>query len=186
MKTAKTKAAPKAEKTSRPTANAKAAAKTSSRTPAKTLAKPASGKGKIASPVEVVTSSGNPARQAADKPIVTTPREALTLPLKPDATITAPTPPPMTAQPMTAQPMTAQPMAAPPTPAATTIKPASSPATRADVPPAAGFTLRVDGHFKNQFETLAQAKQAATDLKSRFPILRIEIYDAANKARLPV
>ncbi len=181
MKTAKTKAAPKAEKTSRPTANAKAAAKTSSRTPAKTLAKPASGKGKIASPVEVVTSSGNPARQAADKPIVTTPREALTLPLKPDATITAPTPPPMTAQPMTAQPM-----AAPPTPAATTIKPASSPATRADVPPAAGFTLRVDGHFKNQFETLAQAKQAATDLKSRFPILRIEIYDAANKARLPV
>jgi len=77
-------------------------------------------------------------------------------------------------------------MAAPPTPAATTIKPASSPATRADVPPAAGFTLRVDGHFKNQFETLAQAKQAATDLKSRFPILRIEIYDAANKARLPV
>ncbi|WP_416193308.1 hypothetical protein [Nitrobacter sp. TKz-YC01] len=87
---------------------------------------------------------------------------------------------------MTTQPMTPPRMTAPPTPAATTIKPASSPAARADVPPAAGFTLRVDGHFKNQFETLAQAKQAATDLKSRFPILRIEIYDAANKARLPV
>jgi hypothetical protein len=54
------------------------------------------------------------------------------------------------------------------------------------VPPETGFTLLVDGHFKNQFETLAQAKQAATDLKSRFPILRIAVYDAENKARLPV
>lgn len=176
MKTAKTKAsAPKAEKTSRPTANAKAPAKTSSRTPAKTTAKPASGKGKVTNPVEVVTSSGTPTQQTADKPTVTTPRDALTLPLKTDSTISAPRPP----------------MAAPPTPAATTIKPVSSkpvssPATRADVPPEAGFTLRVDGHFKNQFETLALAKQAATDLKSRFPILRIEIYDAANKARLPI
>ena len=55
-----------------------------------------------------------------------------------------------------------------------------------DVPPEAGFTLLVDGHFKNQFETLSQAKQAATELKSRFPMLRIAVYDAANKARLPV
>jgi len=59
-------------------------------------------------------------------------------------------------------------------------------AARADVPPEAGFTLLVDGHFKSQFETLVQATQAATELKSRFPILRVEIYDAAKKARLPV
>jgi hypothetical protein len=57
---------------------------------------------------------------------------------------------------------------------------------RADVPPAEGYALLVDGHFKNQFDALADAKTAATDLKSRFPILRIEIYDAAKKARLPI
>ena len=56
---------------------------------------------------------------------------------------------------------------------------------RADLPPADGFTLLVDGHFKNQFEDLKGAKAAATELKSRFPMLRVEIYDAANKARLP-
>ncbi|OJU99348.1 MAG: hypothetical protein BGO16_06415 [Nitrobacter sp. 62-23] len=64
-------------------------------------------------------------------------------------------------------------------------KPVGGP-PRADVPPQTGFTLLVDGHFKNQFETLAQAKHAATDLKSRFPMLRIAIYDAATKTRLPV
>lgn len=176
MKTAKTRAAaPKAEKTSRPPANAKASAKTPSRTAAKATAKaaakPASEKGKAAGPAEVVESGGTAAPRAADKPVMTAPRDALTLPPKPAAAITPPIP---------------APVAAPPTPAATTIKPVSGPAARADVPPDAGFTLRVDGHFKNQFETLAQATQAATDLKSRFPILRIEIYDAANKARLPI
>jgi hypothetical protein len=56
---------------------------------------------------------------------------------------------------------------------------------RADRPPADGFTLLVDGHFKNQFGDLTGAKTAASELKSRFPMLRIEIYDAARKARLP-
>ena len=60
-----------------------------------------------------------------------------------------------------------------------------SAATRADLPPPDGFTLLVDGHFKNQFDDLKGAKAAATELKSRFPMLRVEIYDAANKARLP-
>lgn len=58
-------------------------------------------------------------------------------------------------------------------------------AMRADLPPAEGFTLLVDGHFKNQFGDLKGAKAAASELKSRFPMLRIEIYDGANKARLP-
>jgi hypothetical protein len=166
MKTAKIKAsARKAAKMSRPSANAKVSAKTPARTPAKL----ASAKGKVAKPVEVVKSSGKVAPRAAEKPIMTAPRDALTLPLKPVPTITAPIPVP-----------------AMPPPAATTTKPVSRPALRADVPPESGFTLQVDGHFKNQFETLAQAKQAATDLKSRFPILRIEIYDAEKKARLPI
>jgi hypothetical protein len=58
-------------------------------------------------------------------------------------------------------------------------------ALRADLPPAEGFTLLVDGHFKSQFGDLKGAKAAASELKSRFPMLRIEIYDGANKARLP-
>jgi hypothetical protein len=117
-----------------------------------------------------VKSSSKTAPCTDEKPASTAPRKALTLPPKPAAAITAPIP---------------APTVAPPTPAATAPKPASSP-QRADVPPETGFTLLVDGHFKNQFESLSQAKQAATDLKSRFPMLRIAIYDAANKARLPI
>lgn len=56
---------------------------------------------------------------------------------------------------------------------------------RADLPPADGFTLLVDGHFKNRFEDLKEAKAAASELKGRFPMLRVEIYDAAKKVRLP-
>lgn len=44
----------------------------------------------------------------------------------------------------------------------------------------------VDGHFKNQFETLKSAKQAASELHARFPVLQVEIYDAEKKARLKV
>jgi hypothetical protein len=117
-----------------------------------------------------VKSSSKTAAHAAEKPASTAPRNALTLPAKPAPAVTAPVP---------------APAAATPVPAATAPKPISSP-PRADVPPETGFTLLVDGHFKNQFETLSGAKQAATDLKSRFPMLRIAIYDAANKARLPV
>ena len=87
MKTAKTKTpARKAEKMSRPSGNTKASAKTPTRTPAKL----ASAKVKVARPVEVVKSSSKAAPRAAEKPIVTTPRDALTLPLKPAPTITAP------------------------------------------------------------------------------------------------
>jgi len=58
-------------------------------------------------------------------------------------------------------------------------------AQRADLPPPDGFTLLVDGHFKNCFDDLKGAKAAASELKGRFPMLKVEIYDAAKKARLP-
>lgn len=64
-------------------------------------------------------------------------------------------------------------------------KATAAPSTRADMPPAAGFTLLVDGHFKNQYDDLKGAKAAASELKGRFPMLRVEIYDAAKKTRLP-
>ena len=116
--------------------------------------------------------SGKAAPHEAERPVATALRKALTLPpAKPAPAVTAPIP---------------APAVVPPTAAATATKPISSPASRADVPPEAGFTLLVDGHYKNQFETLSQAKQAATELKSRFPMLRIAVYDAANRMRLPV
>lgn len=66
------------------------------------------------------------------------------------------------------------------------VRKISEPAgARADLPPADGFTLLVDGHFKNRFGDLVGAKAAASELKTKFPMLRIEIYDGANKARLP-
>lgn len=64
-------------------------------------------------------------------------------------------------------------------------KPDAAVARRADLPPADGFTLLVDGHFKSSFDDLRGAKAAASELKGRFPMLRVEIYDAAKKARLP-
>jgi hypothetical protein len=65
-------------------------------------------------------------------------------------------------------------------PRPTSMPPAQA---RADLPPEAGFTLLVDGHFKNSFDSLKQAKDAAGELKGRFPMLRVEIYDAATKSR---
>jgi hypothetical protein len=64
--------------------------------------------------------------------------------------------------------------------------PAANAQPRADIPPDSGFALMVDGHFKNQFETLKSAKVAASELHARFPVLRVEIYDAEKKARLKV
>jgi hypothetical protein len=56
-------------------------------------------------------------------------------------------------------------------------------APRADRPPTEGFVLIVDGHFKSEFDTAEAAEVAGRKLKSAYPMLQIEIYDAATKAR---
>ncbi|MET0675166.1 MAG: hypothetical protein ABW175_05150 [Bradyrhizobium sp.] len=40
----------------------------------------------------------------------------------------------------------------------------------------------VDGHFKSEFAT-AEAAETAGRRKSPYPILQIEVYDAATKVR---
>jgi len=40
-----------------------------------------------------------------------------------------------------------------------------------------------DGHFKSEFDTVDAASAAGRKLKSTYPMLQIEIYDAATKAR---
>jgi hypothetical protein len=54
---------------------------------------------------------------------------------------------------------------------------------RADVGPAVGFAIIVDGHFKTQFAEETIARKDASELLSKYPMLKIEIYNAASKAR---
>jgi hypothetical protein len=54
---------------------------------------------------------------------------------------------------------------------------------RADRPPTEGFTVIVDGHFKSDFETLDAAEASGRKLRSTYPMLKIEIYDAATRVR---
>jgi hypothetical protein len=56
-------------------------------------------------------------------------------------------------------------------------------AMRADRPPTEGFATIVDGHFKSEFDTTDGAEAAGRALKSAYPMLQIEIYDAATKVR---
>ncbi|HVV41288.1 MAG TPA: hypothetical protein VHC94_09515 [Nitrobacter sp.] len=189
MKKAKTKAsAPRAAKAPRSVAKTK----TPVRKAAKQAAKPVATKTKAARPSASkntgrVLKTATPASAAkAVKPDVqplvrsagvasSLPRTLPTARTSPPASAVSPAPPSSTATPPKAPTITPKPpIAAPKSP------------PRADIPPAEGFAILVDGHFKNQFETLAQAKQAGTELKARFPILRIEVYDATKKARLPL
>jgi hypothetical protein len=56
-------------------------------------------------------------------------------------------------------------------------------------PPNTGYALEVDGRLKTEFETKEGAWTGAEELKKRFPMLRVKIYDAETKTteefRLP-
>jgi hypothetical protein len=65
-----------------------------------------------------------------------------------------------------------------------TIDEAEPPRTlRADRPPTNGFVTVVDGHFKSEFDDVDAAEEAGRRLKAAFPMLQIQIYDAASKVR---
>jgi hypothetical protein len=49
--------------------------------------------------------------------------------------------------------------------------------------PASGYALEVDGRLKAEFETKDGARAGAEELKKRFPMLRVRIYDAQTKVR---
>jgi hypothetical protein len=54
---------------------------------------------------------------------------------------------------------------------------------RADIAPANGYAMVVDGHFKTQFSEESAAKKAASELLVNFPMLQVEIYNATAKTR---
>lgn len=49
--------------------------------------------------------------------------------------------------------------------------------------PSSGYALEVDGRLKAEFATRDGAKTGGVELKRRFPMLQIRIYDAETKAR---
>lgn len=59
-------------------------------------------------------------------------------------------------------------------------------ALRADLPPTEGFSLQVDGKFKLDYPDMESAMKVAQELKKKFPVIQVAIYDAASKTRTPV
>ncbi len=49
--------------------------------------------------------------------------------------------------------------------------------------PISGYGLEVDGRLKAEFATKDGAWAGAAELKKRFPMLQVRIYDALTKAR---
>ena len=47
--------------------------------------------------------------------------------------------------------------------------------------PTSGFALIVDGLAKREFDTQDRALKAARELKARFPMLQVKVYDAESK-----
>lgn len=58
--------------------------------------------------------------------------------------------------------------------------PAPVPKPRSVVP-VSGYVLLVDGQAKADFTTQNEALNAARDLKGRFPMLQVKVYDAEKK-----
>ncbi len=57
---------------------------------------------------------------------------------------------------------------------------------RADLHPSEGFSLTVDGKFKAQYPDMAGAMKVGLELKKKFPVIQVAVYDAAAKTRTPV
>ncbi|MDB5604239.1 MAG: hypothetical protein JWP25_1139 [Bradyrhizobium sp.] len=47
--------------------------------------------------------------------------------------------------------------------------------------PTTGYALEVDGRLRTEFETKEGAWTGAEELKKRFPMLRVKVYDAETK-----
>jgi len=52
---------------------------------------------------------------------------------------------------------------------------------RADVTITEGYGIEVDGQMKAVFDTQEAAETKARELKTKFPMLQIKIYDAAQR-----
>jgi hypothetical protein len=72
-----------------------------------------------------------------------------------------------------------------------TEQPASNGSTRpknpsANILPTEDYVLEIDGKFKSQYETLAEATKAGLELKQKYPQIQVKVYDATARTRTPV
>jgi hypothetical protein len=56
----------------------------------------------------------------------------------------------------------------------------------ANARPIEGHVLLVDGKFKSQFQTAEDAMAAGIKLKEKYPVVRVQIYDAVKRSYAPV
>jgi hypothetical protein len=57
---------------------------------------------------------------------------------------------------------------------------------RANALPTDGYVLSIDGKLKARYETSKEAMTAGSQLKHNFPVIHVEIYDAAERKYTPV
>jgi hypothetical protein len=56
----------------------------------------------------------------------------------------------------------------------------------ANARPVDGYVLVVDGKFKTQFKSSEDAMVAGLKLKEKYPVIRIEIFNAVERSYAPV
>ena len=54
---------------------------------------------------------------------------------------------------------------------------------RADLYPVEGFALTVDGKFKSQYPEMEGALNVGLELKKKFTVIQVAVYDAAARTR---
>lgn len=59
-------------------------------------------------------------------------------------------------------------------------------AQRADIIPTEGFAMVVDGKLKASFDDEQVAQAAGVELLTKFPMLRVEVYNAKTSVRTKV
>ncbi|HZP75147.1 MAG TPA: hypothetical protein VFB45_03290 [Pseudolabrys sp.] len=52
---------------------------------------------------------------------------------------------------------------------------------RSNVMPIDGYVLSVDGKLKMRYERASEAMTAAVQLKQRYPVIKVAVYDAAQR-----
>jgi hypothetical protein len=57
---------------------------------------------------------------------------------------------------------------------------------RGDALPAEGYAVAVDGKIKSAFKTSEEAFKTGLEIKRKFPLVQVIVYDAENKTRSPV
>ena len=57
---------------------------------------------------------------------------------------------------------------------------------RANAMPADGYVLAVDGKLKTRFDTAQEAMAAGSKLKQRYPVIQVQVFDAAERMYTPV